>query len=160
MEGLFGQAMTMIGPAMQSYMAQNQDHEDQPHYQAAAEHIQNAQFDPSKHHPPTEEEMQHAAHAHQRIYENNQDVNQEEPDAIGGAVVAHVLQQAGGSGGGMPDMASLLPMMMSEASTLLGNAGSPPSLKTQVMQKIGMMALKSQLGGGGGGMLSVLQKFM
>ncbi|KAJ7246334.1 hypothetical protein B0H12DRAFT_1126756 [Mycena haematopus] len=159
MEGLFGEAMQMLGPVMQNYASQNQDSDDQPHIQAAQAHVQNAQFDPEEHKPPTEHEVQHAASAHKRIYEDNKDVNSETPDAVGGAVVAHVLQQFSGSGG-VPDMASLLPMMMDEASSLLGNANAKPDMKTQVMQKIGMMALKSQMGGGGGGMLTILQKFM
>jgi len=80
-------------------------------------------------------------------------------DAVGGAVVTQVMQKVM-AGGGSLDINTLMPLVMSEASNLLGGNANP-GFKGEVMQKVAMMAFKSQLsGGGGGGMMSILQKFM
>ncbi|KAK7064074.1 hypothetical protein R3P38DRAFT_3165082 [Favolaschia claudopus] len=138
-----------------------QEHpEDEEHYKRAARH---AAENTDDHRPVSDEEVSNAKEAHQKIYKDNNKDNLERhgSDAVGGAVVTEVMQKVMASGGDI-DIKSLMPLVMSEASKLLGG-NADPGFKGEVMQKVTMLALKSQLssgGGGGGGMASLLNKFL
>jgi hypothetical protein len=53
-------------------------------------------------------------------------------------------------------------MVLSQASKVMGQSGASDGLKGQVMQKVAVMAFKSQFsgGGGGGGIASLASKFL
>ncbi|KAF7347674.1 hypothetical protein MVEN_01524500 [Mycena venus] len=156
-----------------SWLANNDQHaarqaaeenpEDEEHYQRATQHVANH---PEEHRPLSDDEAEDAKRAHQKIYQQNnkEDLESHGADAVGGAVVTEVMQKVMASGGNL-DMNTLLPLVMKEASGLLnssgGGGGVSSGFKGEVMQKVAMMAFKSQLSGGsGGGMMTILQKFM
>jgi len=159
MDQLLGLAQTFMASQNQhavSHAAQ-ENPEDEEHYRRAAQHAAN---NTEEHRPLSDEEADRAKDAHQKIYHEKADVESMGSDAVGGAVITQVMKtmSSGGGGGGTDQLMS---MAFTEASKLLGG-GADPGFKGEVMQKVAMMALKSQLsgGGGGGGMMTILQKFM
>ncbi|KAJ7492439.1 hypothetical protein FB451DRAFT_1502811 [Mycena latifolia] len=159
----------LLNVAQQFMGAQTHDHEqtvrkasqenpeDAEYYQQASQHV----AEHTEHHRPlSDEEAENAKDAHDKIYKQGQtdDMQSMGADAVGGAVVTQVLKQFASGGGGNPQ--DLVAMAMTEASKLLGG-GADSGFKGQVMQKVAIMAFKSQLSGGSsGGMMTLLQKFM
>ncbi|KAJ7893543.1 hypothetical protein B0H13DRAFT_2037402 [Mycena leptocephala] len=164
MEGLLGLAQQFMDNDRHAVrQAAEENPEDEEHYQRATQHITNH---PEQHQPLSNDEAEAAKEAHQKIYKQNnkEDLESHGADAVGGAVVAEVMQKVMASGGNI-DINTLLPLVMKEASGLLnssgGGGGVSSGFKGEVMQKVAMTAFKSQLsGGGGGGMMTLLQKFM
>ncbi|KAJ6575306.1 hypothetical protein B0H19DRAFT_1344221 [Mycena capillaripes] len=165
---LLGLAQTFMENQHAVSHAAQENPEDEEHYRRAAQHAANNTVrlpsDPiaysEEHRPLSDEEADRAKDAHQKIYHEKADVESMGSDAVGGAVITQVMKTMSSSGGG-GGTDQLMSMAFTEASKLLGG-GADPGFKGEVMQKVAMMALKSQLsgGGGGGGMMTILQKFM
>ncbi|KAJ7103340.1 hypothetical protein B0H15DRAFT_207327 [Mycena belliarum] len=143
--------------------AAQENPDDAEYYENASKHVANHT---NEHKPPSDDEVEEAKQAHHKIYRQGKqdDLESMGADAVGGAVATEAIQKfLGGGGGGSND---LVAFAMTQASQLLGG-NADPGFKGQVMQKVAMMAFKSQLGGSGGGgggggnaMIGMLQKFL
>ncbi|KAF7339307.1 hypothetical protein MSAN_02144300 [Mycena sanguinolenta] len=143
------------------------------HTDAIDEHIQNH---PEQHRPVSHEDAAAAKDAHEEIYsrvhqqsdhEKQQMLKAKGPDAVSGAIMTHVMNTKSSEELGGSSLSALLPLLLSEATKLLGPEADP-GFKATIMKKVGMLALQSKLkagggghggGGGGGGVSELLAMF-
>ncbi|KAF8216018.1 hypothetical protein K438DRAFT_621155 [Mycena galopus ATCC 62051] len=141
----------------------------QEHGPAVAEHLQN--HGPVK--PVSDEEIEEAKGAHKEFYHEDgrprapQDGREPNPDRVAAAAVTQAMHEAKRhppphSPGGGFDMNALMPMVMSQATGLLGALEAQPELKAAVMQKVGTMVFKTQAKAPEteGGLGSVMKMFL